>query len=120
MTNKEKAIVMAYTGISMLNGEKFSIFLKYIEDICGRPIWTLELADGGVWREIKEKSKDDFLRVCRSENTLDKVLEIIDVETSDPSSGEDGHEPMSYSAGWMACGFTIRDKVEALRGEQDE
>ena len=75
MTDREKAIVTAYTGITMLEGEKFSIFHKYIEDICGRPIWTHELADGGVWREIKEKSTDDFLRVCRSEDALDKVLE---------------------------------------------
>lgn len=46
----------------------------------------------------------------------DKVLEIIDIETSDPSSGEDGDEPMSHAAGWMACGFLIKDKVLALKG----
>lgn len=35
MTDKEKAIVTAYTGITMLSGEKFSIFHKYIEDLLG-------------------------------------------------------------------------------------
>ena len=65
MTDREKAIVTAYTGITMLTGEKFSIFHKYIEDIMGRPIWTHELANPDVWDEIKEKSRDDFLRLCK-------------------------------------------------------
>lgn len=63
MTDREKAIVMAHTGICMLAGDKFSIFHKYIEDICGRPIWTHELANANVINEIKEKSKPDFLRL---------------------------------------------------------
>lgn len=67
MTDREKAIVMAHTGITMLAGEKFSIFHKYIEDLLGRPVWTHELADELVWNEIKEKSKDDFLNICRTE-----------------------------------------------------
>ncbi len=64
MTDQEKAIVMAYTGATMLTGKKFSIFHKYIEDICGRSIWTHELANANVINEIKEKSKPDFLRLC--------------------------------------------------------
>ena len=64
MTDREKAIVMAYTGVVMLAGDKLSTFHKYIEDICGRPIWTHELASLKVWEEIKEKSKNDFLKIC--------------------------------------------------------
>jgi len=64
MTDREKAIVTAYTGITMLTGEKFSIFHKYIEDLLGRPVWTHELATEAVWNEIKEKSKPDFLKLC--------------------------------------------------------
>ena len=67
MTDREKAIVMAHTGIAMLTGEKFSIFHKYIEDLLGRPIWTHELAIEAVWNEIKEKSKPDFLKLCADE-----------------------------------------------------
>lgn len=69
MTDREKAIVMAYTGTAMLVGEKFSIFHKYIEDILGRPVWTHELADRSVMEEIKEKSKSDFLELCKNEET---------------------------------------------------
>lgn len=43
MTNREKAIVMAYTGICTLAGTKFAIFHKYVEDIMGRPVQTIEL-----------------------------------------------------------------------------
>ena len=67
MTDREKAIVMAYTGVTMLSGEKFSIFHEYIEEILGRPVWTHELAIDLVWNEIKEKSKADFLEICNTE-----------------------------------------------------
>ena len=67
MTDKEKAVVMAFTGVTMLTGDKFSIFHKYIEDILERPVWSHELADSRVWEEIKEKSKSDFLALCREE-----------------------------------------------------
>lgn len=64
MTDREKAIVMAYTGVAMLTGDKFQIFHKYIEEILGRPVQTLELAFENVCNEIKEKSKDDFIQLC--------------------------------------------------------
>jgi len=62
MTNRECAIVMAYTGISMLQGEKLKYFYDYVSEILGEPVWTHEFyirAD-----EIKEKSKTDFIRLC--------------------------------------------------------
>lgn len=67
MTDREKAIVMAYTGTAMLTGEKLQIFFEYIEKILGRPVWTHELAVELVWNEIKEKSKADFLEICKTE-----------------------------------------------------
>lgn len=66
MTDREKAIVMAYTGACMLTGGKFQIFHKYVEEIMGRPIWTHEMAQ--LADEIKEKSKDDFMKLCADEN----------------------------------------------------
>jgi len=73
MTDREKAIIMAHTGITMLTGDKFSIFHKYIEDILGRSVWTHELADHDVWEEIKEKSKSDFLELCEHEETREWI-----------------------------------------------
>lgn len=72
MTDREKAIVSAYTGITMLAGEKFSIFHKYVEDIMGRPVWTHELADPAVWEEIKNRSKEDFLRICSEDEEMER------------------------------------------------
>lgn len=62
MTDREKAIVMAYTGVCMLTGDKLDIFHKYIEDIMGRPVYTHEIAF--LENEIKERSKDDFIKLC--------------------------------------------------------
>lgn len=65
MTDREKAIVMAYTGVCMLKGDKIRIFYAYAEGILGRPITTHELVD--LADEIKEKSKDDFMKLCERE-----------------------------------------------------
>ena len=67
MTDKEKAIVMAHTGICMLTGNKFQIFHKYVEDIMKRPIMTHEI--GWLADEIKEKSKADFMALCANESS---------------------------------------------------
>lgn len=67
MTDKEKAIVMAYTGICMLAGDKFRIFHKYVEDIMGKPIYTHEI--GLLADTIKEKSEADFMALCADEST---------------------------------------------------
>lgn len=64
MTDKEKAVVMAYTGYSMLAGDKFPIFHKYVEDLMGRPVYTHELASKSLWDELHERSHDDFLTLC--------------------------------------------------------
>lgn len=72
MTDREKAIVSAYTGVTMLAGDKFQIFHKYIEQILGRPVWTHELGNELVWNEIKEKSKNDFIEICKTEDKTEE------------------------------------------------
>lgn len=62
MTDREKAIVMAHTGVCMLAGEKLTIFYNYIEEIYGSPLQTLEIALNS--EEIKEKSRSDFIKLC--------------------------------------------------------
>lgn len=66
MTKRESAIVMAHTGICMLEGEDFGIFHKYVEDIMGRPVFVHKMGARSVADEIKEKSKEDFLNLCRT------------------------------------------------------
>lgn len=64
MTKKEAAIIMAYTGVTMLTGDDIGVFWKYCESIYGRAIYTHEypsLAD-----KIKDLSKPDFIELCKS------------------------------------------------------
>ncbi len=60
MTKQEAAIVSAYTGI--LIGE-FSDMHKYVERKLNRPVWTHEMGSKKVAEQIKQASKDDFLRI---------------------------------------------------------
>ena len=87
MTDREKAIVMAYTGACMLTGDKFQIFHKYVEDIMGRSIWTHEMAQ--LADEIKEKSKDDFMSLCADEGSSEKLYKWTPVKEGKPVVGQD-------------------------------
>ena len=82
MTDSEKAIVMAYTGICMLTGDKFQIFHKYIENIMGRPIMTHEI--GQLADEIKKKSKADFMSICVDESSSENPNKWIPVSEKLP------------------------------------
>lgn len=64
MTKKECAIVMAYTGICMLQGDNLGIYYKYVQDLMGRPVWSHEMADKEIDNKIKELAKPDFLKLC--------------------------------------------------------
>ncbi len=64
MTKREKIIVSAYTGVLMCD---FDDVHKYIQKKLGRPVFTHELSDKGIQKEIEEKSKEDFLEICNRE-----------------------------------------------------
>lgn len=64
MTKQEKIIVSAYTCYLMCD---FSDLHKYIEEKLGRPVWTHELANEDVHELIREKTRDDFVKLCQGE-----------------------------------------------------
>ena len=64
MTKYESAVIMAHTGVCMLTGEDFNIFHAYIEKLMGRPVQTFELAFDGISEELRQRSKDDFIKIC--------------------------------------------------------
>ena len=104
MTDREKAIVMAHTGICMLTGDKFQIFHKYVEDIMGRPIWTHEMGIESIANEIKEKSKDDFIALCADESSSEKTK----------SEWQQDHEILkAYSDGASAVLDNVRAEIES-------
>lgn len=61
MTKYEAIVVSAYTGFLMCD---FGDVHEYIEKKLGRPIWTHEFALDLVQKEIREKVKPDFLKIC--------------------------------------------------------
>ncbi len=65
MTDRERVIITAYTGFAMVQGDKLGLFYKYLEEILGFPIMTHQLASKELWELIREKSKDDFISLCR-------------------------------------------------------
>ncbi len=71
MTDREKAVVMARTGICMLKGEKLDVFYRYLAELFGRPVYTHEWL--ALESDIKEKSKPDFLELCREEEPERKM-----------------------------------------------
>ena len=61
MTNKEKVIVSAYTGILMCN---FSDLHEYAEKLFGRPIFTHELGDGKTAKKLKTTLFSPMLKLA--------------------------------------------------------
>lgn len=74
MTKQEKIIVSAFTGILMCS---IADYQKYVESLLHRPVFTHELADDGVQDMIKQRSKPDFIRVCKSEVIIPKYGEDV-------------------------------------------
>lgn len=85
MTDREKAIVMAYTGVTMLTGDKLQIFHKYVKEIMVRPVQTIEM--GFISNEIKEKSKADFMKLCADEGGSENPYKWIPVTEDAPPKG---------------------------------
>lgn len=94
MTDREKAIVMAHTGICMLEGEKLGVFYQYLNELYGRPVYTHEW----VTLDIKEKSKSDFLQLCKEEEPERKTENYIRIklEKRTPEEKRAWHEGYNY------------------------
>ena len=65
MTLEERVIVETYTGYCMTSGDERNVVYKYMEKLLGRPVYTHELAQKSVMNELHEKSKADFIELCK-------------------------------------------------------
>lgn len=62
MTQEEKLIVSAYTGFLMTDMGELQTFIE--KEVLGRPVFTHELANKAVQKEISDKIKPHFLALC--------------------------------------------------------
>ena len=60
MTEREAAIITAYTGI--LLGD-FEVAHEYIEEVLERPVMTHELIDSVTADLVKRSSRKDFINI---------------------------------------------------------
>ena len=60
MTKREALIISAYTGYLMCD---MSELHKFIEETLGRAIYTHELADDETLNELRDKVRDEFLKI---------------------------------------------------------
>lgn len=65
MTLEERVIVETYTGYCMTSGDERNAVCKYMQKLLGRPVYTHELAQESVVNELHEKSKADFIGLCK-------------------------------------------------------
>lgn len=65
MTIKEKVICELYTGVCFVVGEERSEIYKYLSEKFNRPVFTHELADHKMQKEIKQRTRADFIKVCK-------------------------------------------------------
>lgn len=65
MTLEERVIVETYTGYCMTSGDERDALYKYMQKLLGRPVYTHELAQKSVANKLHEKSKADFIELCK-------------------------------------------------------
>lgn len=65
MTYREAAIIMAYTGVVMLQGEELKYYYDYLQELMDEPVYTHQLAEDECADEIKARSQLDFTELCR-------------------------------------------------------
>lgn len=120
MNYREMAIITAYTGVSMFQGEELGHFYEYLSEIYGRPIYTHEIP----LLNIKEKSKPDFLKLCAKGGVIQRgewIMHIDDLfpeESTEECSG--CHEEQRITGNddnfCPACGLPMTDEaVEILK-----
>lgn len=112
MTDREKAIVMTYTGKTMLTGDKFHIFLNYVNEIMGRQVYIHELANDKIVNEVKEKAESDFITLC---NSCDKMItkKQLDIITQDLKEKIWRNEELQDEY-YTECNYSVKDRTNMI------
>lgn len=65
MTDYEKLVVSAYTGVLMTD---IGDFREYVDEIMGIPITDLDMASKEFWEDLRDRVKPEFLAICADVN----------------------------------------------------
>lgn len=101
MTKNEAAVIMAYTGATMLVGEDTDIFYAYVSSKMCKPIWSHELPK--YKEEIQKRTKKDFIEICKNLTESDRPVEKTAWEDS-----------TAYKLEFSRDGECMRVPVEAI------
>ena len=114
MTLRERVIVETYTGVCMVTGEERDEIRKYWAEIMGRPVYTHELASKEVQEELKAKSKEDFIALCRP--YVDPYEKFPYMEGQRAEIFHDG----KWHKGVIKAGYRFRDGIVTVRTDDGQ
>jgi len=82
MTDRERIIVTAYTGKSLIGHLSVFDFRKYVQSICdGIRIDIPDPTKDFVCPELRELSKPDFIKLCEGNSLTDDEKAVISAYT---------------------------------------
>lgn len=115
MTDREKAIVMAYTGYTMLAGDKLGIYYQYVQEKLGRSVMTHEFAYKEVQDAIKEAVKEDFIAIAKDTNVPGKLTDEAAIEHLQASGWMQRHDrAMSFDSLTAVINSLMQDENKTI------
>lgn len=121
MTLKERVVVEVYTGICMVTGNDRDEVYKYMAEIMGRPVYSHELADKKIMKELREKSRDDFVKLCQAGNTnADRIRSMTDEELAKFIEAVGCNSQFGADCGYPFCDSMKGKLCNGIAKETDE
>lgn len=112
MTKQECAIIQAYTGWAMLQGEDLKYFYRYVESLLERPVFTHEIPD--LLDKIHDLSKPDFEYLCKyAFDIADIGAELLEFLYDEEDEEED--DPVNHPGHYQSDdGIEVIDVIDAF------
>lgn len=114
MTLRERVIVETYTGVCMTSADERNEVYKYMAEIMGRPVFTHELASKEIQEQLQERSKADFIALCRP--YVDPYNKFPYIEGQRAEIFHEG----KWHKGVIKAGYRFRDGIVTVRTDNGQ